>query len=200
MRGPSVAEQRYQAVTEYDVPITDAAAKSGVSHLAWIGDEATVRGRRTTTAGRGSAARRPGATRDSRAGWRTGRTSPPGAQRRGDRTARGVRCVTSRARIAPVQGIAQPSSAYVRSSPLRVAWPTMPCRPARGSSAGPLRPAGSTPARLPVPPGAAGPASSRPQPHTRCTSAARRSRAAPSSGRSTGTGSAPATSTVSGNT
>jgi hypothetical protein len=26
MREPSVAEQRYQAVTEYDVPITDAAA------------------------------------------------------------------------------------------------------------------------------------------------------------------------------
>jgi len=52
----------------------------------------------------------------------------------------------------------------------------------------------------PVPPGAAGPASSPSQPHARCTSAARRSRAALSSGRSTGTGSAPATSTVSGNT
>jgi hypothetical protein len=33
----SVAEQRYQAVIEYDMPITDAAAKSGVSHRAWIG-------------------------------------------------------------------------------------------------------------------------------------------------------------------
>jgi hypothetical protein len=80
---------------------------------------------------------------------------------------------------------------------------TLACRPAAESSAG-ARSGGSNPGPAdPFPPGRPGRLLSPAQlatPHTRCTSAASRSRAAPSSGRSTGTGSASPTSTVRGNT